>query len=191
MQNFRLQMFIEATMLAAFAMVLDFLPSIKIASGISISFAMVPVFVVALRWGWKAGFFSGFLWGILQIVLGEASILHPVQAVIEYFLAFMMVGASGFFAKTIQLQLMNQQKKAVIKTIVFSLFVACVLRYFWHFIAGFYFFASFAPKEMSPVVYSLVINGTTMILTFILCVIVLAFLVSVSPRILENKQFRF
>ncbi len=56
MRNFRLQMLIEATMLAAAAMVLDLLPSIKIASGISISFAMVPVFVAALRWGHKAGF---------------------------------------------------------------------------------------------------------------------------------------
>lgn len=189
MRNFRLQMLIEATMLAAAAMVLDLLPSVKIASGISISFAMVPVFVAALRWGHKAGFFSGFLWGILQIATGEAYILHPVQAVIEYLLAFTMVGTSGFFAGKIQQQLGSQQKKAVLQTLVVALFIASFSRYFWHFVAGFYFFASFAPKEMPPLLYSFLINGTTMILTFILCVIVLTALVSVSPRILENKNY--
>lgn len=188
MRNFRLQILIEATILAAAAMVLDLLPSIKITSGISVSFAMVPVLVVALRWGWKAGFFSGFLWGILQVVTGDAYILHPVQAILEYLLAFMMVGTAGFFAKTIQQQLISQRKKAAIKTLVFALFVACLSRYFWHFIAGFYFFGSYAPKGMSPLFYSFVINGTTMILTFILCAVILSSLVSVSPRFLENKS---
>lgn len=188
MQNRRLQILIEAAILAAAAMVLDLLPSIQLAAGISVSFAMVPVFIVALRWGWKAGIFSGFLWGVLQIVTGDATILHPIQAIVEYLLAFAMVGVAGFFASIIQEQLEQQRKKAVLVTVGIAIFVASFARYFWHFVAGYYFWGSYAPEGMSAIWYSFVVNGTTMILTFILCAIVLIALVSVSPRLIENKR---
>lgn len=188
MQNHRLQILIEAAILAAAAMVLDFLPSIQITAGISVSFAMVPVFIVALRWGWKAGFFSGFLWGILQIVTGDATILHPIQVLVEYLLAFAMVGVAGFFAYVIQKQIKHNRKKEALFTLTMAIFIASLARYFWHFVAGYYFWGSYAPEGMSPVWYSFVINGTTMILTFILCAIILIALFSVSPRLIENKS---
>lgn len=187
MRNNRLQVMIEASILAAAAMVLDILPSIKLAPNISVSFAMIPVFIVALRWGWKAGFFSGFLWGILQIVTGDASILHPVQALIEYLIAFAVIGVAGFFAPRVQEYLMTQHKGKALGTVILALFAGTFVRYFFHFIAGYVYWGSYAPEGMSPVWYSFVINGTTGVLTFILCVIVLGGLFSVSPRLIENR----
>lgn len=187
MGKMKLQVMIEAAILAAAAMVLDFLPSIKLGPGISIKFAMVPIFIVALRWGWRAGFFSGFLWGFLQIITGDAQILHPVQLLVEYFLAFTVIGTAGFFAPGIQAQVKGNRKAQAFVSILFAVFVASFVRYFFHFIAGFYFWGSYAPEGMSPVWYSFVVNGTTMILTFILCAIVMGALFLVSPRLIQNK----
>ena len=58
MKNFKLVAMIEAAFFAAFAFILDLLPSIQLAPWISISFAMVPIFIVAFRWGVKGGLLS-------------------------------------------------------------------------------------------------------------------------------------
>src|SRR5699024_12191266 len=80
MKRFKLQTIIEIAIFAALAMILDFLPSIKFGPSISISFAMVPIFIVAFRWGFIASTISGFIWGILQIATGDAWILTPMRS---------------------------------------------------------------------------------------------------------------
>lgn len=70
MRNTNLQAMIESAILAAFAMVIDILPlSIKLPTGGSISFAMIPIFIIAYRWGFKSAFLGGLVWGLLQIVV--------------------------------------------------------------------------------------------------------------------------
>ena len=103
MRNTNLQAMIESAILAAFAMVIDILPlSIKLPTGGSISFAMIPIFIIAYRWGFKSAFLGGLVWGLLQIVVGDAYILTPVQAFIEYFIAFAFIGFAGLFYRPIQ-----------------------------------------------------------------------------------------
>ena len=186
MGKMKLQTVIEAALLAAMAFVLDLLPSIQLTPAISVSFSMVPVFIVAFRWGWKAGFLSGFLWGFLQVILGDAYIVHPIQVIIEYFIAFTVVGVAGFFMESIQNQLSNQHRKKVMVTMIAAIFTASFARYFFHFIAGYFFFAEYAPEGMSAVLYSFLVNGTTMILTFLLCAIVVGALFFVSSRLIQN-----
>src|SRR5690625_998678 len=96
-KTFNLQTLLEIAIFGALAMLLDLIPSINPHPSISISFAMVPIFIIAFRWGVRASFASGFIWGILQIVLGDAWILTPLQAFIEYFIAFAFVGFAGLF----------------------------------------------------------------------------------------------
>ena len=59
-------------------------------------------------------------------------------------------------------------------------------RYFWHFLAGYYFFGEYAPEGMSPLYYSFAVNGVTMIGSFILCGVALMLLLSVAPRLLTT-----
>jgi hypothetical protein len=103
MKNLKLVAMIGAAFFAAFAFILDLLPSIQLAPWMSISFAMVPIFILAFRWGVKVGLLSGFLWGLLQVVLGNAYYLAPIQFLIEYFLAFAFVGCAGLFTKRFKL----------------------------------------------------------------------------------------
>ena len=103
MRNTNLQAMIESLILATFAMIIDILPlSLKLPTGGSISFAMIPIFIIAYRWGFKSAFLGGLVWGLLQIVVGDAYILTPVQAFIEYFIAFAFIGFAGLFYRPIQ-----------------------------------------------------------------------------------------
>src|SRR5690625_5737528 len=91
MKSNRLLFFIEIAILTALALILDIIPFLKFKiwpAGGSISFAMIPVFIVAFRCGLKGGLLSGFLWGILQIATGNACIVNFWRELIVYGLAF-------------------------------------------------------------------------------------------------------
>ncbi|HDX9613121.1 TPA: energy-coupled thiamine transporter ThiT [Bacillus toyonensis] len=206
MRNTNLQAMIESAILAAFAMVIDILPlSIKLPTGGSISFAMIPIFIIAYRWGFKMAFLGGLIWGLLQIVVGDAYILTPIQAFIEYFVAFAFIGFAGLFHRPIQKSLavsnedqsslgsrkdkpaskQNKGKKALVY-IILATFVGSFARYFCHFIAGIIFFGQYAPKGQSAALYSLIVNGSTMIGSFILCTVLLILLFTTSPRLFKS-----
>ncbi|MED3395371.1 energy-coupled thiamine transporter ThiT [Bacillus wiedmannii] len=192
MRNTNLQAMIESAILAAFALVIDILPlSIKIsATGGSISFAMIPIFIIAYRWGFKMAFLGGLIWGLLQIVVGDAIIVTPIQVIIEYFVAFAFIGFAGLFYRPIQQALLtsneNNGGKKVIGYIIVATFVGSFARYFCHFIAGIIFWGQYAPKGQSAVLYSLIFNGSTMIGSYILCTVLLIFLFITSPRLFKS-----
>ncbi|WJE34307.1 MULTISPECIES: energy-coupled thiamine transporter ThiT [Bacillus cereus group] len=187
MRNTNLQAMIESAILAAFALIIDILPlSIKLPTGGSISFAMIPIFIIAYRWGFKRAFLGGLIWGLLQIVVGDAIIVTPTQTIIEYFVAFAFIGFAGLFYKPIQQTLMNNQRKKTIAYIIFATFIGSLARYFWHFIAGIIFWGQYAPKGQSAVLYSLIVNGSTMLASFTLCTVLLLLLFTTSPRLFKS-----
>ncbi|KAB2442184.1 energy-coupled thiamine transporter ThiT [Bacillus luti] len=206
MRNTNLQAMIESAILAAFAMIIDILPlSLKLPTGGSISFAMIPIFIIAYRWGFKMAFLGGLIWGLLQIVVGDAYILTPIQAFIEYFIAFAFIGFAGLFYRPIQNALLSSsedqsnlgsrkdkpaskqsKKKKALVYIILATFVGSFARYFCHFIAGIIFWGQYAPKGQSAVLYSLIVNGSTMLGSFALCTVLLFLLFRTSPRLFKS-----
>ncbi|MEY8348913.1 energy-coupled thiamine transporter ThiT [Bacillus cereus] len=187
MRNTNLQAMIESAILAAFALIIDILPlSIKLPTGGSISFAMIPIFIIAYRWGFKSAFLGGLIWGLLQIVVGDAYILTPVQAFIEYFIAFAFIGFAGLFYGPIQQSLANNQGKKAMAYIIFATLIGSFARYFCHFIAGVIFFGKYAPPGQSAVLYSLIVNGSTMLASFALCTVLLLLLFTTAPRLFKS-----
>ena len=187
MKKIKLVALIEAAFFAAIAMVLDLLPSITIAPAVTISFSMVPIFILAFRWGFKVSFISGFLWGLLQLTTGNFYFLSVIQFLIEYFIAFAFVGFAGLFHPVIQKSLQNGNKLLVSIWVVVAVFVGSLARYFWHFVAGVVFWGDYAPEGMSPFMYSFVMNGLAMVGAAVLCSIVLVLLISASKRIIMKK----
>ncbi|WP_242144256.1 MULTISPECIES: energy-coupled thiamine transporter ThiT [unclassified Bacillus cereus group] len=209
MRNTNLQAMIESAILAAFALIIDILPlSIKIPTGGSVSFAMIPIFIIAYRWGFKMAFLGGLIWGLLQIVVGDAYILTPIQACIEYFIAFAFIGFAGLFHRPIQKAISNnhyvaeakddvgsrkekvteknnQGKKALLY-IILGTFIGSFARYFCHFIAGIIFWGQYAPKGQSAFLYSFIVNGSTMLASFALCTVLLLLLYTTSPRLFQS-----
>ena len=192
-------------------MIIDILPlSLKLPTGGSISFAMIPIFIIAYRWGFKSAFLGGLVWGLLQIVVGDAYILTPVQAFIEYFIAFAFIGFAGLFYRPIQKALLTSnensleqsnlgnrkdkhsskqnQGKKVLAYIILATFIGSFARYFCHFIAGIIFWGQYAPKGQSAVLYSLIVNGSTMLGSFILCTVLLIFFFYHFTTIIQKHQ---
>jgi thiamine transporter len=124
--------------------------------GGSINIGMVPIFWLALRRGWKIGICAGAVFGVVDLAI-EPFVVHPIQLVLDYPLAFAVLGLAGFF-----------QKYPVIGVVVGG-----AGRFVSHFVSGVVYFADYAPPGMSPIVYSAVYNGTYLIPSTIICALVI------------------
>ncbi|MRG87281.1 energy-coupled thiamine transporter ThiT [Salinibacillus xinjiangensis] len=175
---------VEVAIFSAFAILLDelsgFLTGRFWPQGGSVSIGMLPVLIMAFRWGLKGGLLSGLLFGGLQILLG-ASIYHPVQGFIDYFFAFTLVGVAGIFAKQVKDGITNGNGTKWIIYVILGTILGGFLRFLCHFIAGIVFFASFA-GDQNVVIYSLVYNGGYMTLSTLFCIILLILLIPALPK---------
>ncbi|WP_102347549.1 energy-coupled thiamine transporter ThiT [Bacillus sp. Marseille-P3661] len=177
---------VEVALFSALAYVFDLLANIfqlKIwAQGGSISIAMVPVFLVAFRWGVKGGLLSGLLLGGLQVITGQAWIAHPIQGILEYGIAFAVLGLAGIFATQIQQGIQDQSKRKVVTYVIAGTLLGCALRFLAHVMAGIIFFAEYAPEGTPAALYSFLYNGTYMLPSFILSAIFVSILINTAPK---------
>lgn len=96
-------------------------------------------------YGLTTGIVTGIAYGALQLIV-DPYVLHPMQVIVDYFLAFGAFGLSGLF--------MNA-KHGLIKG-----YLAAVLgRYVFVVISGWIFFGMYAWEGWNPLAYSLVYNG--------------------------------
>jgi len=128
----------------------------SLPQGGSINVGMVPIFWLAFRRGWKIGIFGGAVFGVVDLAI-DPFVVNPIQLILDYPLAFAVLGLAGFF-----------QKYPVIGVIVGG-----TGRFVSHFVSGIIYFANYAPAGMSPVVYSAIYNGTYLIPSMIICAIVI------------------
>ncbi|SDJ76309.1 energy-coupled thiamine transporter ThiT [Sediminibacillus albus] len=179
---------VEVAIFSALALVLDIVPflSFKIwPQGGSVSLAMIPVFIVAFRWGLKGGLLSGFLFGIFQIAVGQAIIVTALQGFIEYGLAFTALGMAGIFSKQIQTALTAGKTAKLFTFVSMGVLLGCALRFLGHLCAGVVFFANYAPEGQPVWLYSTLYNGSYMLPAFILSSLVISFLFYKQPRLIE------
>ncbi len=121
--------------------------------------SMVPILVIAFIYGPRVGCLTGFLYGIITFIM-DPYILHPVQVLFDYPLPFMALGIAGFF----------KEKRWL------GVSIAVFMRFICHFISGVAFFGSFAPEGMSPVIYSLAVNGPIIGLEGVICLVIISVL---------------
>lgn len=166
-QNTR--MMVEAGMMIALAIVLsEFVRLFKMPMGGSVTLGgMVPLFLFSFRWGWKKGLLVGAVYGILDLVIGGFYSMHPISILMDYPMAFAMIGLSGFFKRTPA-------------GYICGVLTGVAGRFLIHVISGIVFYASYAPEGQSPLVYSILYNGSylslEMIITMILTVLILKFI---------------
>lgn len=181
MMSSKSRVWLEGAIAAAFAMALSFVP-LKFGPGFSISIGMIPVIVYSFRRGTKAGLYSGLIWGLLHFLLGKAYILTVSQALIEYLLAYTFVGFTGLYAAKVQQGIKAKDKKVSYYLLIGTI-VGTLARYICHFLAGVIFWGKYALWGLSPVTYSLVINGTSAVMTGIATYIVVLLLFKKSPKL--------
>lgn len=176
---------VEIAVFSALAYLLDlfsgFLFSRIWPQGGSVSIAMVPVFLMAFRWGIKGGAITGLLLGLLQFILGFSQIYHPVQGFIDYLVAFTVLGLAGIFARQIKDSIQNGDKKKWIGFIIAGTFIGSLLRFIAHFFSGWIFFGVWAPEGQPAWLYSIIYNGTYMIPSMILSAIIIILVIGYAP----------
>nr|WP_263328451.1 energy-coupled thiamine transporter ThiT [Neobacillus sp. Marseille-Q6967] len=177
---------VEVAVFTALAFLLDYisgLMSFKIwPQGGSISIGMVPIFIIAFRWGIKGGVLSGFLLGLLQFILGFSQIYTIVQGLVDYGVAFAVVGLAGIFASQVKRGLREDKKKLWVISTILGTFVGSFLRYVAHVFSGIVFFGEYAPEGQPVAVYSIIYNGTYMLPSFIVSAIIVILVISAAPK---------
>ena len=174
---------IETALVAALAMALSYIPDF--ASWFTPSFGAIPL--VLLHYV-EAGILAGLIWGLLHFILGKVWYLALSQVLIEYILAFVSMGLAGIFTVPFQNALVKDNKGRALFYATGGAVLAVFVRYFWHFIAGFIFWGSYAPKGMSPYWYSFTVNGTAGILTLIFVVLALTIIIPTQGKLFLVKR---
>ena len=155
----------------ALATILKILKLYHLPQGGSITLgSMIPIILVSFIYSPAVGYLTGFLYGIINLILGPY-ILHPVQVLFDYPLPFMALGLAGYF------------HNYIVGTIV-----AVFGRFICHFISGAVFFGSYAPPDVSPWLYSLVVNGLFMGVEGAICVVIAAVLPWKQLQIIMRKR---
>jgi thiamine transporter len=149
----------EGAIIVALTVILkDIMPPIyHLPQGGSVSAAgMVPLLWFALRRGLRAGLEAGGVYGLVNMALGSY-IVDPVQALLDYPLAFAALGLAGLFKKYPLL----------------GVTLGIGGRFLAHFVSGAWFFWMYAPEGVSPIVYSAVYNGSYMVVELAISLIII------------------
>lgn len=118
--------------------------------------SMLPLFAFASFAGPGAGIAAGLTYGLLQSAQDFFAV-SPVQFILDYPLAFAMLGLAGFFRKNIFL----------------GSIVGATGRFICHFISGVVFFAEYA-GDQNVFIYSLVYNLSYIVPDLAICLVILA-----------------
>ncbi len=132
--------------------------------------AMVPILLLSFRRGWKVGIVAGTIFGLVVLV-EEPFVVHPAQLVLDYPLAYAVLGLAGFFRRYP----------------LVGVAVGISLRFISHFVSGVIFFSSFNPGTISlgivalqnidAVTYSALYNASYLVPEFVISGILIVMLV--------------
>ncbi|REJ32784.1 MAG: energy-coupled thiamine transporter ThiT [Bacillota bacterium] len=146
MRSLRVRILVESAVMIALATVLSLVKVYSMPQGGSVTAAsMLPIMLIGFRWGPRAGITAGIVYGIVQY-FEEPFMVHPVQVLLDYPVAFGLLGLAGFF---------RGREPA---RIVAGLTAGALGRYLAHVVSGVVFFAEYAPEGVPPLTYSLVYN---------------------------------
>ncbi len=178
----KLSILVEGAVMVAFAEALEYIPHTVGVSAIEVQFGLIPVVLYALRRGVQPGILAGFVWGILDMLLrgfSGGSVLNVWQGLLEFPVAFALVGLAGIAARGLRSASSNRGAKLI----VYGTVVGTVAKYACHFIAGIVYWGSYAPKGQSAWLYSLIINGGSAIVSTIVATLVLVAIKLAAPRL--------
>ena len=192
---------VEGAMLIALATVLSYLKIFEMPMGGSITLEMLPLVIMALRNGPKWGCFTGFVHGLLQMIIGFSNVLYCATLLaqigcilLDYLLAFTVLGLTGVIAKPFRSRLAG---------IGVSAFAVCLLRYLCSFLSGYIVWKDYdyAFSWMSEIgfggiasmsenalcwLYSAVYNATYMVPEAVITTIAAVVLCKAAPKLFEQ-----
>jgi thiamine transporter len=150
-----------SALLAALAVALGAITLFRMPQGGSVTpFSILPLFLAAYYFGVPRGILVGVAVGLLNLLINPF-IVHPVQVLLDYPLAFGAVALGGVFR--------GWGKKGLIP----GYLTGVLCRYAFAVLSGVVFFGTYAPEGFSGLTWSLWYNLTYLGVEAVLTVIVL------------------
>ena len=172
--NSTLKRIAESAMLIAIGTVLSlftFQGPWALGGGITVC-SMLPMVMIAQRYGTKWGILTSLVYGALQIVIGFNNVQYAPTAlsaagiiIFDYILAYTVLGFSACFNNIV-----SDRRKAIVLGII----VTFTGRFFCHFFSGLIIWEALFPNELgwAPPIWSLAYNGSYMLPEIIITSIV-------------------
>lgn len=155
------RMLTEAAIMLAFATTLSIVKILELPYGGSVTVAcMLPIIIIAYRYGVKFGLITAFVFGVIQQIIGLKTLSYvttwqSVVAVIalDYIIAFTVIGLGGVFRK------MSSQANGL----MLGTLLVCALRFICHVISGATVWAGLSIPTNAALIYSIGYNATYMV----------------------------
>lgn len=160
----------EGAIMIALAQALSYVKIYELPNGGSLTPAMFPILLYALRWGLGRGLGAGFVFGLLQLIFDGAYAWGWQSMLLDYLVAFTPLGLAGLF-------------RGKAWGIFPGTVLGCAARFVVHYISGVTIYKIYEPTEVpglgtfsSPALYSLVYNGSYMLPNMLLALAIAAVL---------------
>ena len=167
--------------MVAIAVALYLLKLFTLPQGGSVEISMLPVFLYCSRWDWKKSFLMTLAYGLLVLLLDGAYAWGPTSMLLDYLVAFTVLGVASFFRKRSG-------------GIYIGAVVAVFCRFIVHFISGVTVYRIYAPTEIfnttftNPYLYSAVYNGSFLLVSLAICLVLLMLLQKPLSRVLKPAE---
>jgi len=159
----------EIAVCVAMAVIGSFLKVWEMPQGGSIALTMVPILLIAVRRGPVAGCTAGAIYGLLSLLIA-GKIYHPMSILLDYVLAFGLLGLAGCFKKTVL-------------GVVLGCIVGVTGRFLSSLVSGAVLFGSYAPAGQNPWIYSLIYQASYMIPELIISMVIMVILFTKARRL--------
>lgn len=181
MRNQKTHTLVECALMVALATILSFITVYKLPQGGDITaVSMMPLVLASFRHGPKWGLLTGFVFGLIQMMLGFENVMYCTTfgamvlcVILDYLLAYSVMGLSCVFGKPIKRRGFS---------VAFGAAVTGLLRYLCSFLSGILIWQDYAPDTMPVWLYSLTYNGSYMIPEIILTTIAAVLVMKVLDK---------
>lgn len=136
-----------SALLIALSLILNQFTIFHMPQGGSVTvFSMVPIVLCAYLYGVRRGLMAGMVVGLISLVFNPY-VIHPIQLILDYPLAFGALGLGGIAAKG---------KYGMVKAYI----VGVLCRYICAVLSGAIFFGAYAPEGFNAWTWSFWYNAT-------------------------------
>ena len=154
------RMLTTTALMVALAIILDQIKLFEMPQGGSVTlFGTLPIIALGYLLGTRWGLLGGAVTGILNLIFG-GYVIHPVQMILDYIIAFSVMGLSG---------LVRNRKNGLTKGYLLGVFC----RYICAVISGVVFFGEYAPENFNALTWSLWYNITYLAVEGIMTIVVI------------------
>lgn len=174
----------EGAVFVALAFVLSFVKLYELPNGGSLTPAMFPIVLYALRFGLLRGLGAGFVFGLLQLIFDGAYAWGWQSMLLDYLLAFTPLGLAGLF-------------RGKAWGIFPGTAIGCLGRFLVHHLSGITIYRIVVPTAIpglgtydNPHLYSLVYNASYMVPNTILALILAGLLYVPLKKYMAGQDLR-